>query len=111
MLRGPRAESVTLGPDYIRHDPGGRPMALLIHSPYMSQGFAPLALAVRNDFFRRRTPVDLAKADLSPVVLDRVGERQRLFFVHRGRQIEIGQFLREPEREWLATVIQAWQKE
>ena len=109
MLRGPRAESVALGQDYFRHDPGGRPMALLTHSPYMLQ--ESTLVAVRNDFFRRRRPVELPKANLPPVVLNRVGERQRLYFECGTKRIEIGRFLREPEREWLAAVIQAWQEE
>ena len=37
--------------------------------------------------------------------LERIGERQKLFFVYGGRRIEIGDSLSEPEREWLYEII------
>ena len=59
--------------------------------------------------FRRRKVIELAKNEFGRVVLDRAGERQRLYFDHCADRGEMGESLREPEREWLATVIQQWQ--
>lgn len=60
--------------------------------------------------FRRRQRIEIAKNELGSVVLERIGERQRLYFDPGADRIEIGEHLREPEREWLAAVIQSWQK-
>jgi hypothetical protein len=42
------------------------------------------------------------------LLLDRVGERQRLTVDGGGERVEIGHALREPEREWLHEVLRAW---
>ena len=55
-----------------------------------------------------RKRVEIGKNELGPVVLHRAGERQRLYFDNGADRIEIGEHLREPEREWLAAVIEAW---
>ena len=45
---------------------------------------------------------------ISQFVLERVGERQRLRVDFGADRIEIGNLLREPEREWLAEQLREW---
>lgn len=48
------------------------------------------------------------KNDLGEIRLERVGERQRLTFDYGAERVEVGFFLREPEREWLFSVLKQW---
>ena len=108
MLRAPRAESVTLGRDRFRHDPGGRALRLFDLTCLPAPSFAHITW---GEALRRPRPIELDEGDVDAVVLERVGERQRLRFDHGADRVEIGRCLREPEREWLAAVIQAWHGE
>ena len=57
----------------------------------------------------RRTPaVAVARSEIGGFVLERVGERQRLAFDRGADRLELGAFLREPEREWLFAVLRRW---
>ena len=110
LLRPGRPESVTLGRFQFRHDPGSIPIGV-----FMSPAYAFKSMNLMNPFFpfnqmlRNRKPLELEKQQLGPLKLERVGERQHLCFDHGADRIEIGENLREPEREWLASVIQNWQ--
>lgn len=106
MLRPARRESITLAGDLFRYTPGSVSAAMLWNPWHVFQ--ISDQQSVLPKLFRRRKPIEIAKRDLGPVVLDRVGERQRLHFDHDSERIEIGACLREPEREWLAAVIDAW---
>jgi hypothetical protein len=106
LVRPPRAESVTLGNGFFRHDPGSVSWTGFFNPWYGMRHMDPRAFP---NLLRRRKRIEIDKSDLGPVVLDRVGERQRLYFDHGADRIEIGEHLREPEREWLAAMIGAWQ--
>lgn len=58
--------------------------------------------------FRRLKRTEGDKRIVGNVRLDWVGERQRLTLDVGSEQIEIGQHLREPEREWVAEALQVW---
>lgn len=58
--------------------------------------------------FRRLERTEGDKRIVGNVCLDWVGERQRLTLDVGSEQIEIGQHLREPEREWVAEALQVW---
>lgn len=104
LFKPRRPESVTLRPGAFRHEPGSFPREKLFN-PWTNQNpLGPFVL-----LFTRRRPIEVSKSDLRAIVLDRVGERQRLYFDHGADRIEIGEQLREPEREWLAAVIKEWQ--
>jgi hypothetical protein len=83
-----RPEAVRLEAEVLRHDPGGR----------------------RWCWGRRagREPTQVARSDIRGFVLERVGERQRLYLDLGAGRREIGAGLREPEREWLFAVLQSW---
>jgi hypothetical protein len=106
LLRPPRPESVTLGPTSFRYDSGTVAMMLFFNPWYAMRHYESQWLY--PGMFRRRKRVVISKNELGPVVLHRVGERQRLYFDNGADRIEIGEHLREPEREWLAAVIEAW---
>jgi hypothetical protein len=100
LVRGPLPESVILGRDVLRYDPG---------TPLSSEAVGPRAGRVRNRLQFRGGPVwELPWSEAGPIRLDRVGARQRLTVDHGADPIEIGRSLREPEREWLAQVLRAW---
>lgn len=111
LIRPVRHESITLGRSHFRYDPGSFPLGMLMNPVYLLRRrnlIFPLNLLLRP-----RMPIELAKQDVGSFTLGRVrewfGERQRLCFKYRANRIEIGENLREPEREWLAAVIQSWQ--
>jgi hypothetical protein len=46
--------------------------------------------------------------EIGEIRLEWIGMRQRLTIDHGADRIELGQMLREPEREWLLNVLQEW---
>ncbi len=58
--------------------------------------------------FKKRKAIQATRDKISNIAIERVGERQRLTFDLGADRIEIGENLREPEREWLAAVLNAW---
>lgn len=107
VLRPGKPESITLARDFFRHNPGKIPIAVVFVAPFVlaapGNPFEPF-----TRMWRRRKTIEIGKGELGPFVLMRVGERQRLSFDHGADRIEIGEGLREPDREWLAAVIQDW---
>lgn len=107
-LRKGLPERVTLGRDLFRYDPGLQCSLSYWFNPWFMMKYNDPSEAFAR-LFRRRKVIELAKNEFGRVVLDRAGERQRLYFDHCADRGEMGESLREPEREWLATVIQQWQ--
>lgn len=107
LVQPNRPESVTLGYDFFRHDPGRVPHILF----YWSRRWwlAGHNADMWREFLRPRKPVQIRTDESGPIVLERIGERQRLRYDLGAERIEIGRLLREPEREWLAQVIREWQ--
>ncbi|MCX7418116.1 MAG: hypothetical protein NT013_01080 [Planctomycetia bacterium] len=106
-LRKGLPERVTLGCNSFRYDPGRQCVLNHWFNPWLMMKYNDPTGAFAK-LFRRRKVIELAKNEIGRVVLDRAGERQRLYFDHGADRVEIGEALREPEREWLATVIQGW---
>jgi hypothetical protein len=105
LTRPLQPESVTLGFIIFRHDSGTAPMTMLFNPWYAMHryhGQWPFPGMLR------RKRVEIARSELGPVILQSTGDRQRLYFDNGSDRIEIGEHLREPEREWLAAVIDAW---
>ncbi|HBN77748.1 MAG TPA: hypothetical protein DD473_18455 [Planctomycetaceae bacterium] len=48
------------------------------------------------------------RSDVDRIVLEGFGQQQRLRFDDGAIRVEIGEYLREPEREWLFEQIQQW---
>jgi hypothetical protein len=108
LLRRSRPESLTLGADHFRHDlgrPGGFWASM---DRYRNYGIDNRPLWRR--FLGLLLVVELPKAELGEVVIERVTGQLRLRYDVGADRIEIGRFLREPEKEWLAEVIREWQK-
>jgi hypothetical protein len=87
-FRPARPESVRLGAEALRHDPGGR----------------------RWCWGRRpdRAPIQVTRSDLRGVVLETVGGRPRLYLDLGDGRREIGAALGEMDREWVFAVLQRW---
>lgn len=109
LLRPPKPEQITLKGDTFSYD-SGTSVPTALFNPWWMMRYSDPNEAFRH-FFRRRIIIDVPKGDLGNVVLQRIGDRQRLYFDRGADRIEIGEHLREPEREWLADVISAWQAE
>jgi hypothetical protein len=106
LLRPPRPESVTLGFTTFRFDSGTATINYFFNPWYAMQRYN--SQWPFPGIFQRRKRLEIPKGDLAQVVMERVGERQRLCFDYGADRIEIGESLREPEREWLAAVIEEW---
>lgn len=102
MLRPARPEMIKLTDSDFHYDPG----RLAFANPQLI--YAPEWVGLYDPLRQRRKCVTIPKSQLGPLVLDRFGGRQRLYFKSGADRIEIGEHLRESEREWLAANIQSW---
>jgi len=50
----------------------------------------------------------IPKNEIGEIKLERIGEKQKLTLDHGAERIEIGEFLLEPEREWLFETLKQW---
>ena len=95
LVRGPLPERIFLTELHLRHEPStARTWARLL----------PQALRTAADTQVRRP-------QLASLRLDHKRGRQRLLFDHGKHQVEIGKYLADPERAWLADVISQWVKD
>jgi hypothetical protein len=91
-----RPELLVFGSEGIYHDPGTPSVPL------------NRRWEDARAFWFPQKPRTIRREGLGRFRLDRVGERQRLCVDMGADRIEIGRSLREPEREWLAGVLQGW---
>ena len=56
----------------------------------------------------RRQRIEIMKEDLDNLILERLGERRRVYVERGADRVEIGRLLRDYERNWLAAVISEW---
>jgi hypothetical protein len=105
LLRPTRPESITLRQSDLVYDPGRSPSNELLRNNWGYRSNRELGRALTN---RRKRSIAVAKSDLGTFVLDRVGERQRLYFDLGAERIEIGSCLGEPDREWLYATLERW---
>lgn len=100
LIRPARPERISLDSIQLEHEPGSAPLAWSF--PGSAKRVNPL------DMFKLRRRQTFAKKDVGEIRLDRVGERQRLSFDYDASRIEVGEFLEEPEREWLFSALKSW---
>lgn len=94
-----RPESVILGKESLRYDPGSLPFT---SKPV--ERHDPRPPPFKNE------PVEIARSELGPFVVERIGDRQRLRFDYRADRIEIGACLSKPDREWLHALLECWRR-
>jgi hypothetical protein len=99
LVRPRQPERLVFGPDALDYDPG---TSLLW--PPNRQEMRQNPFAMWKQARARRIP----RAQAGKVLVERVGERQRLTIDVGAERVEIGPSLSEPEREWLADVLRAW---
>ncbi len=102
LIRGGKPETLELGYDALTHAPG-----LSLAAGAFSGASEKRAPDLASLLWSRKEIV-ARRSEISDVVLERVGEHQRLTIDVGTDRIEIGRHLHEPEREWLASVVRAW---
>jgi len=108
LLRRQAPESVTLGTRSLVYDTGTAAPGFMMN-PFFTMRRRP----TQNPFvllFRRRKRYEFSRAQCPEFVLEGMGGDQRLRFDAGADRVEIGETLKEPEREWLAQVLQAWRE-
>ncbi|MBV08640.1 MAG: hypothetical protein CMN21_05405 [Rubinisphaera sp.] len=58
--------------------------------------------------FSKAKSYSFNRSDVDRIILEGFGQQQRLRFDDGAVRVEIGEYLREPEREWLFEQIQQW---
>lgn len=99
MTRGTQPERLVLGVDQLTHQTG--------HIPTLSgKELMPLPLVLPA------APRTFSRAGLPPLRLEYGDDshRQRLWYNDGESRVEVGEWLSEDEREWLADLIGAWRK-
>ncbi len=95
----PTPEFVRLGTDALKYDPGSGPSESRSCAELPSGKIVPISPA---------PAAEVPKAAIRGFGVDRVNERQRLYFDLEDRRVEIGGGLTESERAWLFAVLQQW---
>jgi serine/threonine protein kinase len=108
FVKPSRPEKITLGRDYFRHDLGRPGGFMAAADRYRNQGVDG------RPWWRQLLGlpllVEISKDELEQIVLERVGGQLRIRYDFGADRVEIGRYLGEPEKEWLAQVIREWQK-
>lgn len=106
LLRPDKPESVTLGAHTFKYDTG-RAMMNMWNSYEMMRkkqtAMNPFAmLSPKRKIYKFDRP------DCPEFVLEGFGDEQRLRFDDGADRVNIGEYLKEPEREWLAGLLITW---
>jgi hypothetical protein len=107
MLSPERPESVTLKTDSL-HYQQGRFLSAATTYPADRGAAWGRRQSPLQPMVQKKEALDIDRTAVKAFFLERVGERQRLCFDHGADRIEIGACLREPEREWLFGILEAW---
>jgi serine/threonine protein kinase len=108
FLKPSRPESITLGTDYFRHDLG-RPGGFMA-SADTHRNLGGDSRPLWRQLLGLPLLVETSRDELGEIVIERLGNQLRIRYDFGADRIEIGRYLREPEKEWLADVIIEWQK-
>lgn len=113
-LRPSRPESITLGNCFFRHDLG-RPGAYLASTDAHRQHGVD-SRPIWRRLLGLPLIVEISKEELGEIIIERDTTqgspgKLRLRYDAGADRIEIGRYLREPEKEWLAGVLREWQEQ
>ena len=108
LVKPSRPERITIGTDYFRHDLGRAGGSWAYMDTFRQHGMDSRPMWSR--LFGLPLIVEVRKDELSEIVIERVTGQLRLRYDVGADRIEIGRYLREPEKEWLAEVIKEWQR-
>lgn len=86
-------------------------------SLFFQRGTSPFNLSHKNSdeegqklqWLPQKAKYNLEKNKVGKILIDNSFGRQRLTIDYGAERIEVGEFLREPEREWVYQVLQNWQ--
>jgi hypothetical protein len=90
------------------HPPGWATLSLTDRALIYFPGFLRADTTSTWKLLFKRSPRIINRGAIDAITLERVGERQRLTVDVGADRIEFGSYLKEPEREWLATVLRLW---
>lgn len=99
IIRSVRPEFVRLEADRLQYYPGRGPDEDRSCAELPSGAVVPVTPS---------PPAEAARSAVRRFAIDRVNDRQRLYFDLDGRRVEIGGCLTESERAWLFAVLQRW---
>ncbi len=105
LVRPHKPEAITLEPERFRYDTGLAPLNFLHLHRMLWKKRIPITLAM---IYQKRKIYTLNRWECREFILDGIGDDQRLRFDDGADRIEIGESLKEPERECLAQVLNAW---
>ena len=106
LLRPQRPESIMLERDRFKYDTGSAPMNFM--NPYYMVRKKQNLMNPFSMMFQKRKTYELARGKCPEFVLEGLGDDQRLRFDDGADRIIIGESLKEPEREWLAQILNTW---
>ena len=106
LLRPQKPESATLEHNRFRYDTGSAPMNFM--NPYYMMRKKQNVMNPFSMMFQKRKTYELSRSECPEFVLEGLGDDQRLRFDDGADRITIGECLKEPEREWLAEVLNKW---
>jgi len=108
LLRPQKPESITFGPYSLTYNTGS-PALDFMNPYYMMRNKRNLP----NPFsllFRKAKQYEFTRGDCPEFLLEGLGDAQRLRFDDGAERVVIGEYLSEPEREWIAEVLTGWRK-
>ncbi len=106
LIRTQYPEAVTLEGDFFKYDTGSAPTNYM--NPYYGMRRNQGMVNPFSMMFQKRKIYEFSRAECPEFVLEGLGEAQRLRFDVGADRITIGESLKEPEREWLAQVLNTW---
>jgi hypothetical protein len=108
-FRRARPEVLTLGANYFRHELGRPGGGMSTMDRYFISGLDNHRASWRWLLPGPSLIVELPKETLGQIVVERVAGQVHLRYDVGADRIDIGRYLSEPEKEWLAEVIRDWQ--
>ncbi|WP_339743855.1 hypothetical protein [uncultured Rubinisphaera sp.] len=107
FLKKNRFERITLNDQELIFQEGKGPISF-INFHWMGKkrhNFNPISFV-----FSKAKSYSFNRSDIDRIILEGFGQQQRLRFDDGAIRVEIGEYLREPEREWLFEQIQQWKR-
>jgi len=108
LIRPQSPESVTLESNQFKYDTGSASVNIFNYHWMMrkKQNINPFSM-----LFQKRKTYEFTRSECPEFILEGLGDDQRLRFDIGADRITIGEYLKEPEREWLEQILNAWRTE
>jgi hypothetical protein len=104
----PRKESVQISDDALTYTSGASNIEYPV--PFDFAADRQLKRYISNEMFARSKPRTFSRKAITGITLETWEQAQHLYLELGADRIEIGRYLRESDREWLADELQRWLK-